>query len=174
MPISPARVRDRHADRLERLYGQWLASNAGELRTRVQRRFLDNVRIAGLPAAQLGDEEKELKKRYSRGRRDLEHEFGKSMRYKSIRDLVSGDSGEVIKDLKPVWLMSPLSVSDTLPMDALYFDVVIFDEASQITLEEAVPSVFRARRPSSSATRCSCRRPISSRPGRLPTRRRNC
>lgn len=137
-------VRDRHAGRLERLYGQWLASNAEELRTRVKRRFLDNVRIAGLPAAQLREEEKELKKRYGRGRRDLEHEFGKSMRYKSIRDLVSGDSGEVIKDLKPVWLMSPLSVSDTLPMDATYFDVVIFDEASQITLEEAVPSVFRA------------------------------
>jgi superfamily I DNA and/or RNA helicase len=74
----------------------------------------------------------------------LEHEFGKSMRYKSIRDLVSGESGRVIKDLKPVWLMSPLSVSDTLPMDTAYFDVVIFDEASQITLEEAVPAVFRA------------------------------
>ncbi len=57
---------------------------------------------------------------------------------------MSGDSGTVIKDLKPVWLMSPLSVSETLPMDASYFDVVIFDEASQITLEEAVPSVFRA------------------------------
>ena len=41
----------------------------------------------------------------------------------------------MIKDLKPVWLMSPLSVSDTLPMDAAYFDVVIFDEVSQITLE---------------------------------------
>ncbi len=66
------------------------------------------------------------------------------MRYRSIRDMVSGDSGAVIKDLKPVWLMSPLSVSDALPMDAAYFDVVIFDEASQITLEEAVPSVFRA------------------------------
>ena len=132
------------------------------------------MRIAGLPAAQLRDEEKELKKQYSRGRRDLEHEFGKSMRYKSIRDLVSGDSGQVIKDLKPVWLMSPLSVSDTLPMDAAYFDVVIFDEASQITLEEAVPSVFRARRRSWSATRCSCRRPISSPPGRPPTRKRSC
>jgi predicted DNA-binding WGR domain protein len=137
-------VRDRLAIRLERHYGQWLTSNAGELRNRVQQRFLDNVRLAGLPAAQLREDEKEFKKRYSRGRRDLEHEFGKSMRYKSIRDLVSGDSGEVIKDLKPVWLMSPLSVSDTLPMDAAYFDVVIFDEASQITLEEAVPAVFRA------------------------------
>ena len=137
-------VRDRQADRLERLYAQWLTSNAGELRSRVKRRFLENVHIAGLSAGQLSDEEKELKRQYSRGRRDLEHEFGKSMRYKSIRDLVSGDSGEVIKDLKPVWLMSPLSVSDTLPMDATYFDVVIFDEASQITLEEAVPSLFRA------------------------------
>jgi predicted DNA-binding WGR domain protein len=137
-------IRDRHAHRLERLYGQWLASNAEELRNRVKRQFIDNVRLANLPTAQLRDSEKEYKKRYSRGRRDLEHEFGKSMRYKSIRDLVSGDSGEVIKDMKPVWLMSPLSVSDTLPMDATYFDVVIFDEASQITLEEAVPALFRA------------------------------
>jgi superfamily I DNA and/or RNA helicase len=66
------------------------------------------------------------------------------MRYKAIRDLASGDSGEVLKNLKPVWLMSPLSVSDTLPLDSGCFDVVIFDEASQITLEEAVPSLFRA------------------------------
>jgi hypothetical protein len=137
-------IRDRCADRLESLYGQWLASNATELRDRVRRRFLDNIRVAGLPAAQLSVEEKTLKKRYSRGRRDLEHEFGKSMRYRSIRDLVSGESGEVIKDLKPIWLMSPLSVSDALPMDGGYFDVVIFDEASQITLEEAVPAIFRA------------------------------
>lgn len=40
--------------------------------------------------------------------------------------------------------MSPLSVSDTLPLDVRRFDVVIFDEASQIPLENAVPSVFRA------------------------------
>src|SRR5260370_39811468 len=70
--------------------------------------------------------------------------MGKSMRYRSIRDLVAGDSGLFVQDLKPVWLMSPLSVSDTLPLDAAHFDVVIFDEASQITLEEAVPSLFRA------------------------------
>ncbi len=54
-------VRDRHAARLEKLYGQWLASNAEELRDRVKQRFLDNVRIAGLPVAQLRDDEKELK-----------------------------------------------------------------------------------------------------------------
>jgi len=137
-------VRSRHVQHLERIYGRWLASNAEEVRQGVKERFVHNVRLAGLPAAQLSEDERERKKRYNRGRRDLEHEFGKSMRFKSIRDLVSSDSGEVIKDLKPVWLMSPLSVSDTLPMDDKYFDVVIFDEASQITLEEAVPSLFRA------------------------------
>ena len=36
--------------------------------------------------------------------------------------------------------MSPLSVSDTLPLEEQYFDVVIFDEASQITLEERIPA----------------------------------
>lgn len=41
--------------------------------------------------------------------------------------------------------MSPLSVSDTLPLDESYFDVVIFDEASQITLEEGLPPVYRAK-----------------------------
>lgn len=47
-------------------------------------------------------------------------------------------------DLKPIWLMSPLSISDTIPLDEQRFDVVIFDEASQIPLEEAVPAVYRA------------------------------
>jgi superfamily I DNA and/or RNA helicase len=85
-----------------------------------------------------------FKKSYASGRRELEHEFGKTMRYKSIRDLAGGDSGEVIRDLKPIWLMSPLSGSDTLPLDHALFDVVIFDEASQIPIEEAIPAIYRS------------------------------
>lgn len=140
-----ALARKQLAERLEAHYDRWQVENARWIRGQVQQRFVENVRISGLPAAQLTPEQKEFKQRYSRGRRELEHEFGKSMRYKPIRDLVSGDSGEVVKDLKPVWLMSPLSVSDTLPLDTSRVDVVIFDEASQITLEEAVPAVFRAQ-----------------------------
>ena len=138
-------ARDRHALRLERFYDGWLESNAAEVRRRVRRRFLENVHLTSLPASQLSEGQKEFKRRYSHGRRELEHEFGKVMRFKSIRDFVSGDSAEVVRDLKPVWLMSPLSVSDTLPLDTGCFDVVVFDEASQITLEEAVPPLFRAR-----------------------------
>ncbi|MFM2359076.1 MAG: hypothetical protein RLY16_1069, partial [Bacteroidota bacterium] len=74
----------------------------------------------------------------------LENEFGKSMRYKSIRELNAKESSYVLKDIKPVWLMSPLSVSDSLPLDTNFFDVVIFDEASQITLEEGIPALYRS------------------------------
>jgi hypothetical protein len=95
-------------------------------------------------ATQLDTRGKALKKQYATGRRELEHEFGKSMRYRSIRDLADDETGAVI-DLKPIWLMSPLSVSDTLPLSSTLFDVVIFDEASQIPTEEAIPALSRAQ-----------------------------
>lgn len=108
------------------------------------RRFRDHVRQAMLSITQLDGAGREFKKTYSTGRRELEHEFGKSMRYRSIRDLSDDETGAVVIDLKPIWLMSPLSVSDTLPLHPELFDVVIFDEASQIPTEEAVPALSRA------------------------------
>lgn len=131
-------------DRLGRDYREWLGLNARCIRQAVRRRFLEHVQVSTLPAAQLQAEQKLFKKAYASGRRELEHEFGKTMRYRSIRDLAADDTGRVIQDLKPIWLMSPLSVSDTLPLDPGLFDVVIFDEASQIPVEEAVPALYRS------------------------------
>ncbi len=132
-------------DRLARSHRQWLDHNAGWIRGQTRRRFMEHVLIAGQSAAVLTPEQKLFKKAFNTGRRELEHEFGKTMRYKSIRDLSAGESGPVVRDLKPIWLMSPLSVSDTLPLDSGSFDVVIFDEASQIPVEEAVPAAYRAQ-----------------------------
>lgn len=140
-----ARTLEGRAERLAAVHARWRAANAEAIRDRVRQRFLDHVRLSSLPHAQLTPEQKQWKPRYNRGRRELEHEFGKTMRYRSIRDLVSGEMGLVVGDLKPVWLMSPLSVSDTLPLGESPFDVVVFDEASQVTLEEAVPAIYRAR-----------------------------
>jgi predicted DNA-binding WGR domain protein len=137
--------RGRWAIRLETAYDRWLAANAVEIFNSVRKRFLDHVRTSGLAALQLSPAEREFKRRYSLGRRALEHEFGKSMRFRAIRELVDGDTALVIQDLKPVWLMSPLSVSDTLPLTTDLFDVVIFDEASQVPLEESVPTLFRGK-----------------------------
>lgn len=138
-------ARNLHVRNLEEVYDHWLASNAGEVMTRARRRFLENARLASAAVAGLAADQREFKRRYTQGRRVLENEFGKSMRFKSIRELVDGDSGLVVRDLKPVWLMSPLSVSDALPLSSEFFDVVMFDEASQVTLEDAAPTLFRGR-----------------------------
>ena len=108
------------------------------------RRFREHVKRSMLSVTQLDGAGREFKRVYSTGRRELEHEFGKTMRYRSIRDLADDETGPVVIDLKPIWLMSPLSVSDTLPLHPELFDVVIFDEASQIPTEEAVPALSRA------------------------------
>ena len=119
--------------------------NAEYIRGFVRQRFLQQLDLANMAASQLNEEQKKFKKIYNEGRKILENEFGKSMRYKSIRELSAKESGRVLKDIKPVWLMSPYSVSDSLPLDYDHFDVVIFDEASQITLEEGVPALYRSR-----------------------------
>ena len=56
----------------------------------------------------------------------------------------------LLQTLKPCFLMSPLAVSQYLPAgplasDHLEFDVVIFDEASQVLPEDALPAIDRAR-----------------------------
>jgi predicted DNA-binding WGR domain protein len=132
-------------DRVAKAHRQWLDHNAVWIRSQARKRFMEHVQLANQSATVLTPDQKLFKKTFTTGRRELEHEFGKTMRYKSIRDLAAGDSGEVVRDLKPIWLMSPLSVSDTLPLDAASFDVVIFDEASQIPVEEAVPAAYRAQ-----------------------------
>jgi predicted DNA-binding WGR domain protein len=137
-------ARDRQVQRIETLHDQWLERNAEYVIDQNRVRFLEKIARASLPSIRLTKEQEAFKKQYNSGRRDLEHEFGKTMRYKSVRALLASAAGEVILDMKPVWLMSPLSVSDTLPIDSRQFDVVVFDEASQVPLEEAVPAVFRA------------------------------
>jgi predicted DNA-binding WGR domain protein len=134
-----------HARTLASGQAQLLALNSQVIQANQHRLFAEHVRLSSLSATQLDAAGKAFKKTYATGRRELEHEFAKSMRYRSIRDLSDDETGVVINDLKPIWLMSPLSVSDTLPLSPDLFDVVIFDEASQIPTEEAVPALSRAR-----------------------------
>ena len=60
-----------------------------------------------------------------------------------VRDFVR-NAADVLLALKPCWAMSPLVVSQLLP-PLPYFDVVVFDEASQITPADAVTSILRGR-----------------------------
>jgi len=67
----------------------------------------------------------------------------KKRRHLPLRDLFSEASG-VLTSLRPCWTMSPLLVAQVLPPRPV-FDVVVFDEASQIRPADAVPALSRAR-----------------------------
>ena len=47
--------------------------------------------------------------------------------------------------LRPVWMMTPDVASQLLPLEKAVFDLVIFDEASQMPVEYAISSLYRAK-----------------------------
>lgn len=76
---------------------------------------------------------------------EMRRQANKKKRLWPIRQFFERFSDELL-DLFPCWLMGPETVSDVLPLQEGLFDVVIFDEASQMFIEKAIPSLFRGRR----------------------------
>ncbi|MBP5972781.1 DUF4011 domain-containing protein [Brasilonema sp. CT11] len=77
----------------------------------------------------------------------LKKEATKKRQHLPIRKLLNdGQKGipNLVKALKPCWMMSPLSVSQYINPDVVHFDVLIFDEASQLRTEDVVPSIIRS------------------------------
>jgi len=72
----------------------------------------------------------------------LRRELEKRKRIKPLRKLF-GEIPGVLQALKPCFLMSPLSVSTFLRPGTMSFDLVVFDEASQLPTAEAVPAILR-------------------------------
>lgn len=69
-------------------------------------------------------------------------EAGKARRHKALRDLLPL-AGETLTAVRPCWAMSPLVVASMVP-PGTWFDVVIFDEASQTTPARAISAISRA------------------------------
>jgi len=83
----------------------------------------------GASAARLGLLKRQLdRQRGGMGVRELMHEFG-----------------DLITDIMPCMLMSPESVARFFPAQADLFDIVVFDEASQVRVSDAVGAMGRAR-----------------------------
>jgi hypothetical protein len=72
----------------------------------------------------------------------LRHLCANGGRGRSLRGIFS-DYGSLIGTLCPCYLMSPLSVAQYLEPGKYQFDLVIFDEASQIQTSEAIGSIAR-------------------------------
>lgn len=75
---------------------------------------------------------------------NLERELGRKVRRVSIPKLMQAH-GEMITRLTPCFLMSPEAVSRLLPAESQYFDLVVFDEASQIRVAAAIPAMGRGK-----------------------------
>ena len=71
-------------------------------------------------------------------------EIGRKRGHKPIRRLIA-DAGEMLQRIKPVLLMSPISVAQFLPPDSINFDLLVIDEASQIRPEDSLGVIARAR-----------------------------
>ncbi|MDO6424459.1 DUF4011 domain-containing protein [Saccharophagus degradans] len=74
----------------------------------------------------------------------LARELQKKTRHKPVRTLFN-EMGERILDLCPCMMMSPLSVAQFLPSDFKGFDLVVFDEASQMTTWDSVGAIARGK-----------------------------
>lgn len=74
----------------------------------------------------------------------LRHEMGKKTKHIPLRELMTR-APEALTKLTPCLLMSPLSIAQYLPPASTPFDLVIFDEASQIPVWDAIGAMARGK-----------------------------
>ena len=72
----------------------------------------------------------------------LRREMEKKSRHLPIRQLIA-KAGHAVQAIKPVFMMSPLSIATFLPPGSLVFDLVVFDEASQVKPVDAFGAIMR-------------------------------
>ncbi len=66
-------------------------------------------------------------------------------RAKRLREFVDHGADLGLMRLRPVWLVNPDVASRLLPLRKALFDTVIYDEASQMPIEYALPTLYRSR-----------------------------
>ncbi len=71
-------------------------------------------------------------------------EIARKRGHKPIRKLFDA-AGPILQRIKPVLLMSPISVAQFLPPNSVEFDLLVIDEASQVRPEDALGAVARAK-----------------------------
>jgi len=99
------------------------------IRARLSRQVADAQNINFVPKAEIALLSKELAKR---------------MRHIPVRKLLA-NTPKLTARLKPCMLMSPLSVAQYLDPTCEAFDLVVFDEASQIPVWDAVGAIARGK-----------------------------
>ncbi|MCE3234209.1 MAG: hypothetical protein K0Q50_389 [Vampirovibrio sp.] len=74
----------------------------------------------------------------------LKNEAMKRARIIPVREMTRR-AGQALQEIKPCWMMSPLTVAQYIPKGSIEFDLVIIDEASQMTPENAIGAICRGK-----------------------------
>ncbi len=80
----------------------------------------------------------------AKNNKDYLYQISKKQKYWPIRKMMEV-YGEFVLSLFPCWLLSPENVSSLLPLEKNMFDIVIFDEASQVFIESTIPTIYRGK-----------------------------
>ena len=72
------------------------------------------------------------------------YQITKTQNQWAIRKFMEG-YGEFLYTLFPGWLLSPEGVCTILPLVKNMFDIILFDEASQVFIENTLPVIYRGK-----------------------------
>lgn len=75
--------------------------------------------------------------------KELKRQANKKRKLWPLRKYI-GQFRHILTDLFPCWLLSPETVSEIMPLEKGMFDLLIFDEASQMFVENAIPTIYRS------------------------------
>lgn len=80
----------------------------------------------------------------AKNNKDYLYQISKKQKFWPIRKTMEV-YGDFLLRLFPCWLLSPENVSSLLPLTKNLFDLVIFDEASQVFIENTIPTIYRGK-----------------------------
>ena len=109
-------------------------------------RLLKEQQIALAAQLSAGKISREYDDLYTKAKnnKDYLYQISKKQKCWPIRKTMEVYS-DFILALFPCWILSPENVSALLPLKKDLFDLVIFDEASQIFIESTIPTIYRGK-----------------------------
>ncbi len=107
-------------------------------------KWQDYETLSATPNSKLNTDDRAKKARFKKSKRLLLHEMNKKRQFLPVKDLFASCKEE-LTTLQPIWMLNPLAIAECLPLESEIFDVVIFDESSQIPFEDALPAIYRSK-----------------------------
>ena len=93
----------------------------------------------------LSEEEKIFRSELKKGKAILVKAFSKTRNLPPLRELFASEARHWITLLKPIWLSNPAQVAKHFPLQKDLFQHCVFDEASQIPLQNSLGSIYRSK-----------------------------